>query len=164
MLVVLGVCSQWAQWSTQAQWSGNTIMRTSSGSSSPSTSPQAPRSTATWSYQRQNGPHSGSIGSSDHRERPENGVASLTVQPVMLFSSLSDAVSHYVYLKDAHQFAHCTKSDQAGGKHVIVSGVPRNEVKDTAWEHGFRAGVQHIMATYGQDDSVQAHFSKLMAS
>ena len=80
----------------------------------------------------------------------EDGAASPTVQP------------HYVYLRVAHQFAHCTKSHSAGGKHVIVSGVMRNEVKDTAWEHGFRAGTHHIMMPYDQDDNGQAHFSKLM--
>ena len=80
----------------------------------------------------------------------------------MMFSSLSDAVNRYVYLKVAHQFAHCTKSVSAGGKHIIVSGVMRTEVKDAAWEHGFRAGIHHIMMPYDQDDNGQAHFSKLM--
>ena len=92
----------------------------------------------------------------------EDGAASPTVQPVMVLSSISDAVHHYVYLKVAHQFAHCTRSDSAGGKQVIVSGVMRNEVKDTAWQRGFRAGIHYTHMPYDQDDNGQAHFSKLM--
>ena len=90
----------------------------------------------------------------------EDGAAPTSVQPVMMFSSLSDAVSQCVYLKVAHQFARCAKSGSAGGKHISVSGV--NEVKDTAWDNGFRAGIHHIFMPYNQDDSGQAHFSKLM--
>ena len=92
----------------------------------------------------------------------EDGSASSTVQRVMMLSSISDAVNHYVYLKVAHQFAHCTKSDSAGGKHLIISGVILNEVKDTVWQHGFRAGIHHIHMHYDEDDNGQVHFSKLM--
>ena len=92
----------------------------------------------------------------------EDGSASPTVHPVMMFSLVSDAVNCHVYLKVAHQFAHGTKSDAAGGKHVIMSGVMCNEVKDTAWQNELRAGIHHIFMPYGQDDIGQAHFSKLM--
>ena len=91
----------------------------------------------------------------------ENGVAPSSVQ-VMMFSALSDAVSHYVYFKVAHSLAHCTKSDQAGGKHVIVSGAMCNKVDETPWLNGFRAGIHHIMMALDQDDGGQVHYSKLL--
>ena len=61
------------------------------------------------------------------------------------------SINHYIYLKVAHSFVHSTKSDQASGKHVIVSGVFRDPIESTQRVNGFRAGIHHSMLPYEDD-------------
>ena len=42
----------------------------------------------------------------------------------MFFSSLSDAINQYIYLKVAHGFVHKSKSDQSTGRHVSHVSLP----------------------------------------
>ena len=66
---------------------------------------------------------------------------------IMFFSSLSDAINHYIYLKVAHG-SNNIKSDQASGKHVTLSGIFHNSIESLPFVNGYRADIQHIMLPF----------------
>ena len=76
---------------------------------------------------------------------------------IMLFSSLSDAITHWIYLKVADGFTHNCKSDLGTGRHVIFSGRFRDPIKSTLFINGLRAAVHHVSLPF--EDSSQ--FSKV---
>ena len=72
---------------------------------------------------------------------------------IMFFSSVSDAINHYIYFEVAHGFFHNTKSDQASGKHVILSGIFRNHIDSIPFVNGSGAGIHQITLPYEDDPS-----------
>ena len=86
----------------------------------------------------------------------EDGAASPTGQPVMMFISISDAVESLCVSQSCASVRslHKVRLSRRNACHHI-----RSHAK---WQHGFRARIHHIRMPYDQDDNGQAHFSKLM--
>ena len=76
---------------------------------------------------------------------------------IMLFSSLSDAINCYIYLKVAHGFTHKCKTDESTGRRVIFSGHFKDPIESMPFVHGVTAGIHHVSLPF--EDSSQ--FSKV---
>ena len=70
----------------------------------------------------------------------------------MMFSDLSNAINHYIYLKVAHSFSHNVKNEPSYGKHFIVSGIFKDQLDSTQFVGGARAGIGHITIPIEEDN------------